>query len=82
MCNAHFVHCTACCSLRSLFVTCLFLKKSRHPYSKMCELCELCELFVKKSHRFCDGIILFLLSRIYSSFSGTPEIYDFLGEEE
>ena len=46
-----------------------------HPYSKMCELCELCELFVKKSHRFRDGIILFLLSRIYSlpSTSGTPE---------
>ena len=45
------------------------------PYSKMCELCELCELFVKKSHRFRDGIILFLLSRIYSlpSTSGTPE---------
>ena len=44
------------------------------PYSKMCELCELCELFVKKSHRFRDGI-LFLLSRIYSlpSISGTPE---------
>ena len=36
------------------------------PYSKMCELCELCELFVKKSHRFRDGIYLFLLSRIYS----------------
>ena len=37
-----------------------------YPYSKMCELCELCELFVKKSHRFRDGIFLFLLSRIYS----------------
>ena len=54
MCNAlraaHFVHCTACCSLRSLlfelhrFALCLY----RYPYSKMCELCELCELFVKK----------------------------------
>ena len=45
------------------------------PYSKMCELCELCELFVKKSHRFRDGIFLFLLSIIYSlpSTSGTPE---------
>ena len=43
-----------------------------YPYSKMCELCE---LFVKKSHRFYDGIILVLLSRIYSlpSTSGTPE---------
>ena len=42
------------------------------PYSKMCELCE---LFVKKSHRFRDGIYLFLLSIIYSlpSTSGTPE---------
>ena len=41
----------------------------------MCELCELCELFVKKSHRFLDGIFLFLLSRIYSlpSTFGTPE---------
>ena len=36
-----------------------------YPYSKMCELCELCELFVKKSHRFRDGIILFLLSIIF-----------------
>ena len=29
------------------------------PYSKMCELCELCELFVKKFHRFRDGIFIF-----------------------
>ena len=52
----------------------VFRSLERYPYSKMCELCELCELFVKKS-RFCDGIILFLLSRIYSlpSTSGTPE---------
>ena len=36
-----------------------FPEKSRHPYSKMCELCELYELFVGKSHRFRDGIIYF-----------------------
>ena len=43
----------------------LIFAKNIHPYSKMCELCELCELFVKKSRRFCDGIILVLLSRIF-----------------
>ena len=32
----------------------------------------------RKSHRFRDGIFLFLLS----IFSGTPEISDFWGEEE
>ena len=43
----------------------LIFAKNIHPYSKMCELCELCELFVKKSHRFRDGIILVLFSRIF-----------------
>ena len=57
-------------------------REAPYPYSKMCELCELCELFVKKSHRFCDGIILFLLSRIYSSFKGLQRALLEWGEEE
>ena len=68
MCNAlraaHFVHCTACCSLRLGTIwnsrrlwtarsangtpQALELRAAPYPYSKMCELCELCELFVKK----------------------------------
>ena len=43
-----------------------------YPYSKMCELCELCELFVKKSHRFCDGIFLFFRSRIAFGILRSP----------
>ena len=53
-----------------------------YPYSKMCELCELCELFVKKFHRFCDGIFFIYPQQNLFVFSGTPEISDFWGEEE
>ena len=38
-----------------------------YPYSKMCELCELLE---RKIPPLCDGIFLFIRSRIYSSFRG------------
>ena len=34
-----------------------------YPYSKMCELCELLE---RKIPPLCDGIYLFIRSRIYS----------------
>ena len=37
-----------------------------YPYSKMCELCELCELLERKIPPLCDGIFLFIRSRIYS----------------
>ena len=44
------------------------------PYSKMCELCELCELLERKIPPLCDGIFLFIRSRIYSLVEESCEV--------
>ena len=45
-----------------------------YPYSKMCELCELCELLERKIPPLCDGIFLFIRSRIYSLAEESCEV--------
>ena len=52
-------------SLRLLERAASGTREAPYPYSKKCELCELCELLERKIPPLCDGIYLFLLSRIF-----------------
>ena len=60
----------------------VFRSLERYPYSKMCELCELCELLERKIPPLLRWDLLIYPQQILFVFSGTPEISDFLGEEE
>ena len=67
MCNARVALCSSSsrCSLlfelASLTVWndrsahCVFSAKSRHPYSKMCNVCNVCNALTNKSKRYCTA---------------------------